>query len=104
MKFIVHKNANFVTIGTLHLKRKDMSLKAKGLLSLMLALGDDWKYTIKGLCTICLENETAIKSALTELKDCGYLVVRKILPDQNNGGRISYEYDIYLRGENGTQF
>lgn len=95
MRFIVHKDTNYTTISTLHLKRKDMSLKAKGLLSLMLALDDDWKYSIKGLCGICQENETAIKSALAELKDCGYLVVRKNLPDKNNGGRISYEYDIY---------
>lgn len=95
MRFIVHKDTNYTTISTLHLKRKDMSLKAKGLLSLMLALDDNWKYSIKGLCGICQENETAIKSALAELKDCGYLVVRKNLPDKNNGGRISYEYDIY---------
>lgn len=95
MRFIVHKDTNYTTMSTLHLKRKDMSLKAKGLLSLMLALDDDWKYSIKGLCGICQENETAIKTALSELKDCGYLVVRKNLPDKNNGGRISYEYDIY---------
>lgn len=95
MRFIVHKDTNYTTMSTLHLKRKDMSLKAKGLLSLMLAIDDDWKYSIKGLCGICQENETAIKTALSELKDCGYLVVRKNLPDKNNGGRISYEYDIY---------
>ena len=95
MKIRVHKDTNYTTISTLHLKRKDMSLKAKGLLSLMLALSDDWEYSIKGLCTICQENETAIKSALEELKACGYLVVKKILPTKENGGRLSYEYDIY---------
>ena len=95
MKIRVHKDTNYTTISTLHLKRKDMSLKAKGLLSLMLALSDDWEYSIKGLCTICQENETAIKSALEELKACGYLVVKKILPTKKNGGRLSYEYDIY---------
>lgn len=95
MKFKVHKNTDYTTISTLHLKRKDMSLKAKGLLSLMLALSDDWQYSIKGLCAICQENETAIKSALEELKGCGYLVVTKKLPTKENGGRISYKYDIY---------
>lgn len=95
MKFKVHKNTDYTTISTLHLKRKDMSLKAKGLLSLMLALSDDWQYSVKGLCGICMEEETAIKSALSELKDCGYLVVTKKLPTKENGGRISYEYDIY---------
>ncbi len=95
MKFKVHKNTDYTTISTLHLKRKDMSLKAKGLLSLMLALSDDWQYSVKGLCGICMEEETAIKSALSELKDCGYLVVTKKIPTKENGGRISYEYDIY---------
>lgn len=95
MKIRVHKDTNYTTISTLHLKRKDMSLKAKGLLSLMLALSDDWQYSINGLCAICQENETAIKTALEELKACGYLVVKKILPTKKNGGRLSYEYDIY---------
>lgn len=78
-----------------HLKEKEMSLKAKGLLSLMLSLPDDWDYSIDGLVLICKENKSSIKSALNELKSFGYLVVTKKMPDKTKTGRIEYEYDIY---------
>lgn len=47
----VHKNANFTVMSNYHFKEKNMSLKAKGLLSLMLSLPDDWDYSIAGLVT-----------------------------------------------------
>lgn len=72
-----------------------MSLKAKGLLSQMLSLPDDWDYTIKGLVSINKESEAAISSALDELKKNGYLVINKIMPKDTASGRIEYVYDIF---------
>lgn len=90
--FRIEKTNNYTVMSNYHLREKKMSLKAKGLLSLMLSLPNDWDYTIEGLVTICKENETAIKSTLKELKDFGYL---KILKVQNQKGQFEYEYNIY---------
>lgn len=78
-----------------HLRDRRLSLKAKGLLSQMLSLPESWDYTIEGLCYINKENSTAIKSALRELKEQGYLVVTKMMPNDTESGRIEYQYDIY---------
>ena len=78
-----------------HLRDKSLSLKAKGLLSVMLSLPDNWDYSIAGLVAICKENETAVKSALNELKDNNYVVVTKENPTKSNGGRIKYTYEVY---------
>ena len=91
----VNKTADYTVMSNFHFKEKDMSLKAKGLLSLMLSLPDDWDYSINGLVAICKENENAIKSTLDELKAFGYLVVTKKMPNETESGRIEYEYNIY---------
>lgn len=91
----VHKTKNFTVMSNVHFKEKNMSLKAKGLLSLMLSLPDSWDYSIRGLVAICKENETAVKSTLSELKDFGYLSVEKKLPNETDSGRIEYIYNIY---------
>ena len=91
----VNKTRDFTVMSNTHLKDKNMSLKAKGLLSVMLGLPDDWSYSIAGLVAISKENETAIKSALTELKELGYLVMTRKLPNETTSGRIEYIYDIY---------
>lgn len=91
----VEKTKNYTVMSNYHLKEKNMSLKAKGLLSVMLSLPDNWDYTIAGLSAICKENETAIKSALKELQNFGYLHIVKKLPNQTKSGRIEYEYIVY---------
>lgn len=91
----VNKTANYTVMSNYHFKDKRISLKAKGLLSQMLSLPEGWDYTIAGLVAINLENETAIKSALKELKAFGYLTVTKKMPDETKSGRIEYIYDIY---------
>lgn len=91
----VEKTKNYTVMSNYHFKEKDMSLKAKGLLSLMLSLPNDWDYSIAGLVAICKENETSIKSALNELKEFGYLEVVKKMPNQTTTGRIEYEYIVY---------
>lgn len=86
-----------------HLKDKRLSLKAKGLLSVMLSLPDTWDYSISGLVAICKESETAVKSTLNELKSCGYLVVTKKMPNETESGRIEYVYDIFEKAQTEKQ-
>ena len=62
--FRTHKNQNYTVMSNYHLKEKNMRLKAKGLLSVMLSLPDDWDYSLEGLVAICKENETSVKSAI----------------------------------------
>lgn len=101
--FRVNKTKDYTVMSNAHLNEKKMSLKAKGLLSLMLSLPEKWDYSIAGLVAICKENETAIKSTLDELKEFGYLEVIKTMPTKDNGGRISYEYVIYERKQEGKK-
>ena len=93
--FRVERNKNYTVMSNYHLKDRRLSLKAKGLLSIMLSLSDEWHYSIAGLVAISKENETAIKSTLTELKQYGYLVITKKMPNETDSGRIEYEYNIY---------
>ena len=91
----VNKNKNYTVMSNYHLKSKNLSLKAIGLLSKVLSLPDDWDYSISGLSSICKEKETAIKAALDELKEWGYLVVTKLMPNETESGRIEYVYDFF---------
>lgn len=99
----VNKTKNYTVMSNYHLKEKEMSLKAKGLLSLMLSLPESWDYSIAGLVAICKENETAIKSTLEELKEFGYLKVIKKLPNETKSGRIEYEYLVYEQKQEGEK-
>lgn len=91
----VNKTKDYTIINNNCFKNKDMSLKAKGLLSLMLSLPENWNYTVSGLVSICKESETSIKSTLNELKKFGYLTITKKKPNETSSGRFEYEYDIY---------
>ena len=99
----VNKTKNYTVMSNEHLKDKRLSLKAKGLLSVMLSLPDTWDYSISGLVTICKESETAVKSTLNELKSCGYLVVTKKMPNETESGRIEYVYDIFEKAQTEKQ-
>ena len=93
--FRVNKNKDYTVMSNYHLRDKNMSFKAKGLLSMMLSLPDDWDYSIKGIASISKENEKAIKTILDELKELGYLRIVKLMPNETKSGRIEYIYDIY---------
>lgn len=95
----VNKNSNYTVMSNYHLKEKKMSLKAKGLLCLMLSLPDNWDYSVAGLVAISKENESSIRSALDELKEFGYLVITKKMPNETNTGRFEYEYNIYEKSQ-----
>ena len=95
----VKKSKNYTTMSNFHLRDKNLSLKAKGLLSVMLSLPDDWDYSIAGLISIVKEEETAVNSALKELKKYGYLEVKKNFPTKENP-KISVEYLVYEQPHN----
>ena len=100
MIFRVNKTSDYVVMSNRHFREKQMSLKAKGLLSEMLSLPDDWDYSIAGLAAINKESVTSIKSALAELQDFGYLIIAKIYPDKSSSGRIEYVYNVYEYPQN----
>ena len=91
--FRIERTRDYTVMSNHHLRNHELSLKAKGLLSMMLSLPDDWNYTTRGLAKICKEGVDAIGNALRELETAGY-IVRHQLRDQQ--GRISdTEYVIY---------
>lgn len=91
------KNENYTTMCNTHLTDKNLSLKAKGLLSMMLSLPDKWHYSVKGLEGICKESKNTINSVLNELEDNNYLVRRR----RYCNGKISeWEYIIFENNEN----
>lgn len=93
--FRVHKTQDFTVMSNHHLRDHKLSLKAKGLLSVMLSLPDDWDYSMSGLASICVEGASAVKSAMDELTEAGYVVVTKLYPNQTDSGRIEYAYDVH---------
>lgn len=98
--FRINKTKDYTVISNYHLRDKNLSLKAKGLLSVMLSLPDSWDYSIEGLVLISKESRTSIKSTLDELKENNYLVVTKQYPNETQDGRIGYIYDIFEERQN----
>lgn len=72
--FRVERIKDYTVMSNHHLRNKNLSLKAKGLLSQMLSLPDDWDYTLKGLAAINKESVDAIRTAIWELEDLLFLV------------------------------
>ena len=89
----VEKKKNYVVMAKFHLRDKRLSLKAKGMMSFLLALPDDWEYTIEGLVTQLKDGITAVRAALKELEACGYM---KIGRERDKAGRLrGAVYTIY---------
>lgn len=89
----VEKNENYTVMSNYHFKEKNMSLKAKGLLSLMLSLPDEWDYSLDGLCKLSKDGRDSVRSAIKELEEFGYLEKREI---KNDKGQFSgYDYRVY---------
>ena len=72
--FRVERNTGYTVMSNHHLRNKELSLKAKGLLSQMLSLPEDWDYTLAGLSHINREKIDAIREAVKELEKAGYIV------------------------------
>lgn len=91
--FRVEKNRGYTVMSNHHLKDKSLSLKSKGLLSMILSLPDEWNYTTRGLAAICKEGVDSIGAALRELEKQGYIIRNQL---RDSKGRISdTEYIIY---------
>lgn len=76
-----------------HFKEKEMSLKAKGLLSLMLSLPDEWDYSVMGLVSLSKDGKDSVMNALNELEEFGYLVRTRVTDEK--GRFAGYDYDIF---------
>ena len=83
--FRVEKTKDFTIMSNYHLRDKNLSLKAKGLLSQMLSLPEEWDYTLAGLAHINKESKDAIRSAVNELEQAGYITRRQTTTE---GGRF----------------
>ena len=91
--FRVERTRDYTVMSNHHLKNRLLSLKAKGLLSVMLSLPDEWDYTLRGLAAISREGVDAIREAIRELEDAGYIVRSR---GRNEKGQLSgTEYVIY---------
>ncbi len=88
--FRVEKTKDFTVMSNYHLRDVELSLKAKGLLSLMLSLPEDWDYTTKGLACICKDGVDSITSALKELENHGYLTRQRTRYENGRLGDITY--------------
>ena len=86
------KDDNFTTMSNCHLQDKRLSLKTKGLLSVMLSLPDDWNFSAKGLATLSPDSDEMVNQSLKELEKYGYL---KRTPVRVKGVIRDWNYDIY---------
>ena len=103
--FRVEKTKDYTVMANHHLKNKSLSLKAKGLLSVMLSLPENWDYTLKGLTCISKESIDAIREGVRELETAGYIVRSR---SRNEKGQLAgADYVIYelpqTTSENSTQ-
>lgn len=96
------KNSGFTRISNSLFKEKNMSLKAKGLLSLMLSLPDDWDYSINGLVELSTDGKDSVMKALSELERFGYLKRRRVTDEK--GHFAGYEYDIFEQPQSDTPY
>lgn len=88
-----NRSRDFTVMGNIHLRDKNLSLKAVGLLSKMLSFNDSWQFSTRGLAAICKEGPDAILSTLKELEENGYLVRHRSRDDK--GRLVTTEFDIY---------
>ena len=92
--FKLEKNQYYTVMSNHHLRDRNLSYKAKGLLSFMLSLPEDWDYSLAGLCSISKENRDGIRSILKELQEHHYVEIEKFRGDK---GYSEYNYLIYVK-------
>ena len=92
--FRVERNKNFTVMSNHHFKNKDLSLKAKGLLSLMLSLPEDWNYNIRGLASLSRDGIDSVRSAIKELEHYMYVERNIIRNESGNCTKIEKVYSI----------
>ena len=88
--FRIEKTRDYTVMSNCHLRDRKLSLKAKGLLSLMLSLPEDWDFSLFGLSRICDDGVCSVRSGVTELERRGYLARRRIREVNGQLGDIEY--------------
>ena len=88
--FRIEKTRDYTVMSNYHLRDRSLSLKAKGLLSLMLSLPEDWDYTMEGLARICKDGIDSISGGIRELETHGYLVRARVRNENGQLGSIEY--------------
>lgn len=88
--FRIEKTRDFTVMSNHHLRNEKLSLKAKGLLSLMLSLPEDWDYTTKGLAAICRDGVDSICAGVQELEKHGYVIRERVRNSNGQLGAITY--------------
>lgn len=91
--FRVEKNQNYTTMCNHHLRDQELSLKGKGLLSMLLSLPDSWNYSVRGLAAIVPDGVDGVMTALKELEQLGYLERHQLRAANGRLGKV--EYVIY---------
>lgn len=89
----VNKTSDFTVMSNTHFKEREMSLKAKGLLSLMLSLPDEWDYSVRGLTTLSKDGKSSVTKTLMELEEMGY--VKRTRAHDDKGRFAGYDYDVF---------
>ena len=90
--FKVHKTSDYTVVSTNHLREKEMSLKAKGLLTIMLSLPENWDYSVIGLAALSKDGKDSVMGAIDELTEFGYLEVET---KRNDKGQYDSIYNVY---------
>ena len=88
--FRIEKTRDYTVMSNYHLRDMSLSLKAKGLLSLMLSLPENWDYTMKGLARICKDGIDSISGGIRELEAHGYLIRSRVRSANGQLGSIEY--------------
>ena len=88
--FHIEKTRDYTVMSNHHLRDKSLSLKAKGLLSLMLSLPEEWDYTTKGLARICKDGVDSICAGVRELEEHGYVIRQRVRNPNGQLGAIEY--------------
>lgn len=102
-KIDVHKNDNYISMSITHLQDQDLSLKAKGLMSVMLSLPKELNCTINKLSEICNECKNTVITIMKELKEKGYLSIEKKCSNENGANKIDYIYHLYEQKKVGAK-
>ena len=88
--FRIEKTRDYTVMSNHHLRNTELSLKAKGLLSLMLSLPEEWDYTTKGLARICKDGVDSICAGVRELEEQGYVIRERVRNPNGQLGSIEY--------------
>lgn len=88
--FRVEKTKNYTIMANYHLKNKELSLKAKGLLSMLLSLPDNWKHSLAGYASVCKDGVDGVRAGIKELEKNGYIVRTRLRNEQGKFGQVEY--------------